>query len=328
MVTSKGQSIMVSRIWKISVGAAMCALTTLALAQAYPSRPIRMVVSYGPGTGIDVVARLLAQSLETAVGWKFVVDNRTGASGTVAAGFVAGALPDGYTLLFDSSSNTSAPALMQGLPYDPARDLVAVTTLVENPLVLVASPSRGYKTVRDLVAAGKAKPGSLTFGSGGFGTSTHISAEKFRMSAGFSTLHVPFKSTPEVMIEILAGRMDFTYASLTAALGHIREGRLVALAMSSRRSPVLPGVPTIVEAGYADSGYSSWLGVMAPAKTPKDIINRLYQETVKAMATADLQERLAKVGMEPATIPPDEFDALRRRELVENKQLISTVGKQ
>ena len=155
-----------------------------------------------------------------------------------------------------------------------------------------------------------------------------MSAEKLRAAAGFNALHVPFKSTPEVMIEILAGRMDFTYASLTAALGHIREGKLVALAMSSQRSPVLPGIPTIVEAGYPNSGYGSWLGMMAPAKTPKDIINRLYEETVKALGTSDLQERLAKVGMEPATMPPDEFDALRRRELLENKQLISTVGKQ
>jgi len=319
-----------SRSLRCGVVLALSMVTSAAFAQSgsFPTRPIKLVAAYGPGTGIDVVARLLAQSLETGLGWKFVVENRTGASGTVAAGYVASSAPDGYTLLFDSSSNTSAPALMQGLPYDPARDFAAITTLVENPLVLVVSPSRGYKTLAELVAAGKAKPGTLTYGSGGFGTSTNISAERFRISAGFQGVHVPFKSTPEVMIQILGGRMDFTYASLTAALGHIREGKLIALAMSSRRSPVLPGVPTIEEAGYANSGYGSWLGMMAPAKTPRNIINRLYEETVKALNTPDLRERLARVGMEPATMTPEAFDALRQRELVENKQLISTVGKQ
>ena len=297
-----------------------------ALAQAYPTKPVRVIIPYGPGTGVDVVARMVTDAIGRNVGQTFIAEQRVGAAGTIATALVASAPADGYTLLFDSSAHTSVPALMTGLSFDTARDIAGVTTLIENPLVLVTAQSKGYKTLADLIAAAKAKPGSINYASGGIGTSTHISAEKFRMGAGLEALHIPFKSTTEALTEIMGGRMDFTYTALTSALSGIRDGRLVALAMSSRRSPVLPNVPTITEAGVANANYSSWVGMMVPAKTPRDIVNRLYQETLKALAMPDIQERLAKIGAEPATMPPDEFDALRRRELVENVQLMKTAG--
>ena len=314
------------RYMKLIIMVALCLVASGAQAQSYPSRPVRVIIPYGPGTGVDVVARMVAEAISKSVGQPFVAEQRVGAAGTIAAGTVANAPADGYTLLVDSSAHTSVPALMQNLPFDTARDFAGVTTLIENPLVLVTAQSRGYKTVADLVAAAKAKPGSINYASGGLGTSTHISAEKFRMGAGFEAVHIPFKSTTEALTEIMGGRMDFTYTALTSALSGIRDGRLVALAMSSRRSPVLPNVPTITEAGVANATYSSWVGMMVAAKTPREIINRLYQETLKAMATPDVQERLAKIGAEPVTMPPDDFEALRRRELVENVQLMKTIG--
>ena len=314
------------RYMKLIIMFALFLVAAGAHAQSYPSRPVRVIIPYGPGTGVDVVARMVAEAISKSVGQPFVAEQRVGAAGTIAAGTVANAPADGYTLLVDSSAHTSVPALMQNLPFDTARDFAGVTTLIENPLVLVTAQSRGYKTVADLVAAAKAKPGSINYASGGLGTSTHISAEKFRMGAGFEAVHIPFKSTTEALTEIMGGRMDFTYTALTSALSGIRDGRLVALAMSSRRSPVLPNVPTITEAGVANATYSSWVGMMVAAKTPREIINRLYQETLKAMATPDVQERLAKIGAEPVTMPPDDFEALRRRELVENVQLMKTIG--
>jgi tripartite-type tricarboxylate transporter receptor subunit TctC len=317
---------MAKRLTRFIAGAVLALSAQAVLAQSFPSKPIRAIIPYGPGTGVDVVARMVGEGIARNLGQTFIAEQKVGAAGTIAAAFVASAPGDGYTLLFDSSAHTSVPALMQNLPFDTARDFSGVTTLIENPLVLVTGQSRGYKAVADLVAAGKARPGSINFASGGIGTSTHISAEKFRMAAGFEAVHVPFKSTTEAITEILGGRMDFTYTALTTALAGVRDGRLVALAMSARRSSVLPNVPTITEAGFANATYSSWVGMMVSSKTPRDIVNRIYQETVKVLAQPDIQERLAKIGAEPNTMTPDEFDALRRRELVENVQLMKATG--
>ena len=311
---------------KIGVCLMLWAVAGAAGAQAYPARPVKVIVPYGPGTGVEVVARLLSQLIAKNVGQSFVVEARTGAGGTIATAFVAAQPADGYTVLVDSSSHTSVPALMPNLPYDTMRDFSGVTTLVENPLALVTSQATGFKTVRELVTAAKAKPGVLTYASAGIGTSTHISAEKFRTGAGFEALHVPFKSTTEAITELLGGRMDFTYTALTSALAGARDGRLVVLAMSARRSSVLPNVPTIVEAGVPNGAYSSWIGMVVASKTPREIVNRLNQETVKALATPELLEQLSKIAAEAWTMSPEEFDTMRRRELAENERLIKAVG--
>ena len=299
---------------------------TCALAEDYPARPVRVVVPYGPGTGVDVVARLVSETLANKLGQTFVIDNRPGAAGTIGVATVAAAPATGYSILVNASSHTSVPAIMRNLPYDAARDFAGVTLLGESPLVLVIARSRGVRSVSELIAAAKAKPGSISFGSAGVGTATYVSAEKFRRAAGFEAVHVPYKSTTDALVDVMAGRIDYTYTALVSALPGIQDGRLVALALGSRRSPVLPNVPTIVEAGVPNADYSLWFGMFVPAKTPRDIVHRLNRETVQALATAELKEKLAKIGVEPITLTPEQYDALIRRELIENERLMKAAG--
>ena len=299
---------------------------TCALAEDYPARPVRVVVPYGPGTGVDVVARLVSETLANKLGQSFVIDNRPGAAGTIGVATVAAAPATGYSILVNASSHTSVPAIMRNLPYDAARDFAGVTLLGESPLVLVIARSRGVRSVSELIAAAKAKPGSISFGSAGVGTATYVSAEKFRRAAGFEAVHVPYKSTTDALVDVMAGRIDYTYTALVSALPGIQDGRLVALALGSRRSPVLPNVPTIVEAGVPNADYSLWFGMFVPAKTPRDIVHRLNRETVQALATAELKEKLAKIGVEPITLTPEQYDALIRRELIENERLMKAAG--
>jgi len=311
---------------KSGIGAMLSIAATCALAQGYPSRPVKVYVPYGPGTGVDVVARLVSEALAKNFGQSFVIENRPGAGGTIATAFVAAAPADGYTVLVNASSHTSVPALMRNLPYDAARDFAGVTPLAESPLILVIAKSRGIQSVSELIAAAKAKPGTITFASAGVGTATHISAEKFRLAAGFDALHVPFKSTTDALVDVTAGRIDYLYTALVSALAGVKDGRLIPLAVGSRRSSVLPNVPTIVEAGVPNGAYSLWFGMFVGVKTPRDIVNRLNQETVKVLATPELKDRLAKIGAEPFTMTPEEFDAMIRREIVENERIIKTAG--
>lgn len=313
------------RIIRIGVALGLWALAGCALAQAYPSRPVRVLIPYGPGSGIDVVVRMLNEALGKNLGQPFVAENRAGAAGTIAAAFVASQPADGYTLLSDSSSHTIIPSLRPNMPFDTAKDFVGVTTLIENPLVLVVARSRGINTLQELIAAGKAKPGSITYASAGVGTTTHISAEKFRIGAGIEGLHIPFKSSTDGLAEVMAGRIDFTYTALASAQSGIRDGRIVALAMVSKRVAVMPEVPAVDEI-VPNAAYSTWLGIMAPAKTPRDIVMRLNYEIIKAMTTPEMKDRMAKLGTEPWTMSPDEFDALRRRELVDNERLVKAAG--
>ena len=310
----------------ISTAILLSIVATGVVAQQYPSKAVKVYVPYGPGTGVDVAARLISEALARNLSQPFVIENRPGAAGTLATGLVAAAAPDGYSVLVNASSHTSVPALMRNLPYDAARDFAGVTTLAESPLVLVTAKARGLQTVKQLIAAAKAKPGSITFASAGVGTATHIAAEKFRLAAGFETLHIPFKSTTDALADVTTGRIDYLYTALVSALGGIRDGRLVALAMGSRRSSLLPDVPTIVEAGVPNGDYSLWFGMFVSAKTPRDIVNRLNGETVKLLATPELKDRFAKIGAEPFTMTPEEFDVMIRREIVENERLIKAAG--
>jgi tripartite-type tricarboxylate transporter receptor subunit TctC len=310
---------------QIAVGLCLCLLAGAALAQAYPSRPVKVLIPYGPGSGIDVVVRQLNEALSKSMGQPFVSENRPGAAGTIAAAYVLSQPADGYTILSDSSSHTIVPSLMAGIPFDTARDISGVTTLIENPLVLVTGRGKGINTAAELIAAAKAKPGSITYASAGIGSSTHISAEKFRIGAGFDGLHIPFKSSTDGLVEVMAGRIDFTYTALASALSGIRDGKLVALAMVSRRVSVMPNVPSVEEV-VPGASYSTWLGIMVSSKTPRDIVQRLNQEIVKVMASADMKERLLKLGSEPWTMSPEEFDALRRKELIENERLVKAAG--
>ena len=302
------------------------AVVSMGWAQEYPNRPVRILVPYGPGTGVDLVARVLAERLQKAFGQSFVVENKAGAAGTIAGAAAATAAPDGYTLLLNANSHTSVPVLMKNLSYDAPRDFASVAMVGESPLVLVSSKSRGFQSVKDLVAAAKAQPGKITFASAGVGTTTHLSAEKFRIAAGFQALHVPFRSTTDALAEVMTGRIDYLVTTLPSALGPVRDGRLAALAMGMRRSPLLPGTPTLAEVGLPQAESSAWFGLFAPAKTPKAVIARLHGEISKALASPEVKERLAHVGAEPYPMTVEEFDALVKREFAENEQLIKAIG--
>jgi tripartite-type tricarboxylate transporter receptor subunit TctC len=311
---------------KLGAAALLAAACGMAAAQTYPSKPVRVIVPYAPGSGVAVVTRLVTEELAKSMGQPFVHETRPGAGGTIATGVVATAPPDGYTLLANSSAHSAVPVLMQNLPFDTARDLAGVTTLAELPLVMVIARSKGIRNVKELIAAAKAKPGSMTFASAGAGTAGHLGSEKFRISSGFEALHIPFKSTTDGVAEVMAGRVDFVYTAVVSALGAIQDGTLVPLALSSKRSAVLPDVPAIEETGVANSGYSVWTGLLAPAKTPREILLTLHREIVKVLATPDMKSKMLKIGADPYTLMPEEFDALIRRELVENEKLVKAVG--
>ena len=296
-------------------------------AQGWPAKPIRAIVPVGAGSSTDIVHRLVLEQLSSQLGQQVVVENRVGAGGTIGAAAVAKSPPDGYTLLAHGSAHTIAPALYKGLPYDPARDFAAVAPIGISPSVLVVSPARGMKAVADLVAAAKARPNALNFSSVGIGSATHLSAERFRSSAGVQAVHIPFKGGAEAMTEVIAGRVDFFFGPVALVLPHIREGKLVALAVNTdKRSAALPDVPTLLEAGFRDAEYPIWFGLFVPAGTPREIVERLNRETLKAQQAPRVREKLAGLGVDPMLMSPDEFAAHVEREVALNAALAHKAG--
>jgi len=256
-----------------------------------------------------------------------VVENRTGAGGTIGTAAVARADPDGYTLLATSSAHTITPAIYPKLSYDTGRDLSAIVSMGQSPLVMIMSPSKGHKTVQDFVKAAKAKPGSANFASAGVGSATHLAAERFIASAGISATHIPFRGGAEALTEIIAGRIDFYFCPLGTALPQIRQGKVLALAVSSpKRATSLPDVPTTLEAGYPDSDYTFWVGVFAPAKTPAAIIERVHGETLKAMQVERVKARLDELGSDPMDLSPAPFEALVQKEFASSAALAKAAG--
>lgn len=298
-----------------------------AAAQAWPSKPLRVIVAFTPGSATDVLARVVAEKLTLQLGQPVVVENRPGAGGTIGAAVVARSEPDGYTILVNSSSHTVTPSTYANLTYDTARDLAAVTPLANIPNVLVIAPSKGLKTPQELVSAAKAKPGAMSFASGGVGSAAQLNAERFRLSAGFDALHVPFKGAPEALTEVMTGRVDFYFCPITPALPLLRDGKLTAIAVSSvKRASALPEVPTTLEAGYANSDYNFWVGMFVPGKTPREIVSRLYRETAKALELPEVRERLTRLGAEPMPMAPEQFDAYVKDEIALNAALVKAAG--
>jgi len=296
-------------------------------AQGWPAKPIRAIVPVGAGSSTDIVHRLVLEQLSSQLGQQVVVENRVGAGGTIGAAAVAKSPPDGYTLLAHGSAHTIAPALYKGLPYDPARDFAAVAPIGISPSVLVVPPAKGMKTAAELVAAAKARPNALNFSSVGIGSATHLSAERFVSSAGVHAVHIPFKGGAEAMTEVIAGRVDFFFGPVALVLPHIREGKLAALAVNTdKRSPALPAVPTLREAGFQDAEYPIWFALFAPAKTPRDIVERLNRETLKALQTPKVREKLTGLGVDPMPMSPDEFAAHVEREVALNAALAQKAG--
>ena len=304
---------------------ALASWAAIAQAPAWPAKPVHIVVSLTPGSATDILARTLSERLSTQLGQPVIVENRPGASTTIAAASVAKAEPDGHTLLATSSAHTVAPFLYPGLSYDTARDLAAVVPLANLPTVLVVPPSRGFRTLADLVAAARAKPGSINFGSAA--ASTQLNAERFRRSAKIEAVHIPFKGAPEALTEVVAGRLDFYFSPIAPALSLLREGKVLALAVgSSKRASILPDLPTTIESGFPDSDYNFWVGLFAPARTPAALIERLHGATAASLQSPEVRERLPKLGAEPMAMTPGEFGALVREELRTNAVLVKAAG--
>jgi tripartite-type tricarboxylate transporter receptor subunit TctC len=296
-------------------------------AQTWPTKPLRVVVPFTPGSATDTIGRVVSERLAALLGQNLVVENRPGAGGTIGMGVVAKAEPDGYTLLVHSSSFTVTPSTYSILPFDTRRDFAGITPLGNLPNVLVIAPSRGIRTLKDLVTTAKAKPGTLTYASAGAGSATQLNAERFRLGAAFDAVHVPYKGTPEALTDILGGRVDYYFCPVISVLQFIKEGKLLALAAgSSKRSSALPDVATTLEAGIANSDYNFWVGMIVPAKTPRGIVNTLSQNTRQALQSAELKERTSKMGAEPMPMTPPEFDAYLRNEIATNAALVKAAG--
>ena len=299
----------------------------IARAQAWPSRTIRVIIPFSAGSTIDVVARIVFDPLSQQLGQTIVIENRVGAGGMTGTAAVAKADPDGYTFLVNSSAHTAIPAIFPKVPYDTAGDFAAVASLGSSPNVAVVSPAKGIKTLKELVAAAKAKPGGLTYATAGVGSATHLSTERFRASAGFEAVHVPFKGMPEALTEVITGRLDFSFSSVAPALPQIREGKLIALAVTTpKRSSALPDVPTSLEQGYANSDYTFWTGLFLPVKAPRALVDRMHQEVQRGLAMPAMRAKLAQHGVDPMPIAPRAFDTLIRNEVNSNIALVKKAG--
>jgi tripartite-type tricarboxylate transporter receptor subunit TctC len=288
--------------------AALPAVSPVVWAQAYPSRPVRAVVAFAPGGVTDTFARLMAQKLTEQLGKQVYVENIAGASGNIGTGQVAKAAPDGYTILFAFSSHVVNPTLFARVPYDPIKDFDPVTLAVASTTVLTVNPAVPAKTVKELVDLIKANPGKYSFGSAGAGTQAHLAGEQFRLSLGLDLVHVPFGGGGPAVAAVVAGHTPISFGSPQAAMQHVREGTVRALAVTSKtRSQIFPDVPTMTEVGYPQIEGDSWVGILVPAGTPAEIIAVLYRESTKILAQSDMKERLAALGYDLVASTPKEF---------------------
>ena len=316
-------SIVRYRLWSaVLASCTLIAFAAPAVAQTWPTRPITAVVPLAAGSASDVMGRVVLDQVSRQVGQPIVVENRPGAGGTIGANVVAKAPPDGNTILVYGALAISH-ALYSKLPYSTLDDFAPVVPIGLQPLVLVTAPAKGFKTLADLIAAAKARPGALNYASAGIGSASHFAAERLRVSAGIEAQHVTFRGANEALTEVVGGRVDFIYIPIAPALPLINDGKLVALAISAeKRAAELPDVPTSGEAGLANSAYQFWSGLFVPAKTPRDIIVRLHDETEKALQLAAVQERLAKLGVEPMPMSLDQFEKFFRDDVAANVQLV------
>ena len=295
----------------------MLAAAPTAMAQApYPGKPIRLVVPFSAGSATDILARIIGTKMGEGGTYQVIVDNRPGAGGTLGATGVAKAAPDGYTLILVSVGHAINATLYPKLAYDTVRDFAPVSLVATVPNVLVVNAGSKYKSVRDLVTAARAAPGTLNFDSAGSGSSTHLSGEMFRMQAGIDIVHIPYKGTGEALTDVMAGRGDMMFAPTVSAMPFVRQGKLRALAVTTaRRSSSLPDIPTVAESGLPGYAFDSWFGILAPAGTPKEVVDTLNAEIGKALAAPDVRERLAAQGAEPKRSSPQEFASYIQAEI-------------
>jgi tripartite-type tricarboxylate transporter receptor subunit TctC len=306
-------------------GLAASALPRLASAQQWPIHPIRCIIPFSAGSSIDIIGRIITEPLAQALGQPIIVDNRAGAGGSIGTAIAAKTEADGHTLLINASAHTAAPAVYPHLTYDPARDFAGVANFGVIPNVVVIAPSKGIKTLKQLVEV--AKKGQMTYASAGVGSATHWAAERFRLSAGFTGTHVPFKGGPEALTDVMTGRVDFMCIGISSAIGMLKQGTLIPLAVCTRkRSSALPDVPTTIEAGFPDSDYTYWNGLLVPAKTPRPIVERLHTETMKVLRSPAVLDKFKPQGLEPMPQTPKEFDAMIAKEVQSNIALAKAAG--
>ena len=317
----------ISRMLVLACSALACALPGAAYAQAYPSRPVHMVISFPPGSATDIVGRVIAQKLSEYWGQPVLAENRGGAGGTIASGAVAKAAPDGYTLLIDSSGHAASPAMYAKLSFDTLKDFVDIAPIAGQPNVLVTQPSSKIKTVADLVAEAKANPGKINFASAGVGSGTHLNLEKFKLVTGADVTHIPYKGTQEVMTDLLGGRVEYYFGPISAVLSNINEGKLRAIAVTSaKRSSSLPNVPTVAESGVPGFEFTLWFGVWGPAGVPANIVSKISTDVNRALADPGVRERLAKLGNDPMSMTPAEFSQFVRTEVDDYARVIKAAG--
>ena len=294
-----------------------------ALAQAWPTKPVRVIVALPPGSGTDITGRAVAASLAAQTGQPFVVENRPGGSGSIAMNLTAKADPDGYTILVMSSSWTVTPSTVPSLPYDTLKDLAGVTMLADIANALAVRADRDVKSVKDLIAAAKANPGKMNAAVIGAGSATHLTTERFRLSAGIDVISVPYKGTPEALTDVLSGRVDYCFCPIGNVMPMVKDGRLRALAVSSKqRASTQPDLPTTEEAGVPNSAQPFWVGMGVPGKTPRDIVAKLHAETVKALNSPEIKARWVSLNQDVRIFTPEAFDALLREEVVSNAKLV------
>ncbi|NVM86731.1 tripartite-type tricarboxylate transporter receptor subunit TctC [Variovorax sp. SG517] len=313
---------------RAALGLALLLASGIAAAQAYPARPIKLIVPFPPGGGTDIIAREVANKVATSEGWTIVIDNKPGSGGNIGVDAAAKASPDGYTLVLGQTSNLAInPSLYTKLPYDPVKDLAAVGLVASAPLVVVVSSASPYKKLADVVAAAKAKPTALNYASSGNGTVAHLATEQFQKVAGIQLTHVPYKGASQGLTDLVGGQIQLYVSSVPTLIAQIKSGQLRALAVTSlQRNSDLPDVPTMVEAGYKDFEAVTWFGVAGPAAMPKDAIAKLNAAFNKALATPDVQKKLAAQGAEVLSGPPEKFASLIRTDGVRWGAIVKASG--
>jgi tripartite-type tricarboxylate transporter receptor subunit TctC len=316
------------RILMAAVAGAMISLSGTALAQAWPSKPIRVIVPFPPGGGTDIIAREVTQKVASSTGWAFVIENKPGAGGNLGVDSAAKSPADGYTLVLGQTSNLAInPSLYAKMPYDAQKDLAPVALVAKAPLVLATSAKSTYKTLADAVNAAKARPEQINFASPGNGTVAHLTSELFQKAAGIKTQHVPYKGAAQALTDVISGNVDLYMSSVPTLLGQIKQGKLRALAVTSAtRVDDLPQVPTINESGYKGFDAVTWFGFLAPTGTPKDVINRLNSEFNKALQQADLRKKLSDEGADPTSGSPEQFAALIKDEALRWGKVVKDSG--
>jgi tripartite-type tricarboxylate transporter receptor subunit TctC len=306
---------------------ALSIFSSVTFSQSFPTKPVRLVIAFTPGSSTDIIGRAVAAKLQEMWGQPVVGENRVGAGGSIGSKVVVDSAPDGYTLLANSSAHVANPGIYAKLPYDTLKDFTNLALLGGGPNVLITGTETGWKSLKDFAAAAKANPGKLNFSSAGIGSGTHFNLEKLKIALGIDVVHVPYKGTPEAIGDTIGGRVCCYWAPLNAALPHVNGGKAVALAVSSAaRSPLLPNVPTVAEQGYPGFDYTLWVGLWGPAKMPAELAAKINKDVNEALASTDVRERLTKLGTAPGRTTLPEFDAFVRKEIDETQKILQAAG--